>query len=79
MNRRVGPFFSYLQTLSDTQAQQQDLEAVAGLRAETESRSRAIADREAQVVAVTKEFNDDRDRFAQLQDVVLLRRSLSRD
>jgi hypothetical protein len=71
--------FCYLQTLSGTQAQQQDLEAVAGLRAETESRSRAIAEREAQVVAVTKEFNDDRDRFAQLQDVVLLRRSLSRD
>jgi hypothetical protein len=68
-----------LQTLSGTQAQQQDLEAVAGLRAETESWSRAIAEREAQVVAVTKEFNDDRDRFAQLQDVVLLRRSLSRD
>jgi vacuolar-type H+-ATPase subunit I/STV1 len=61
------------------EAQQQDLETIAGLRAEIESRSRAIADREAQVVAVTKEFNDDRDRFAQLQDVVLLRRSLSRD
>ena len=60
-------------------AQQQDLETIAGLRAEIESRSRAIADREAQVVAVTKEFNGDRDRFAQLQDVVLLRRSLSRD
>ncbi|MDG1507963.1 MAG: hypothetical protein P8Q28_09120 [Luminiphilus sp.] len=60
-------------------AQQQDLDTIAGLRAEIESRSRAIADREAQVVAVTKEFNDDRDRFAQLQDVVLLRRSLSRD
>ena len=61
------------------EAQQQDFETIAGLRAEIESRSRAIADREAQVVAVTKEFNDDRDRFAQLQDVVLLRRSLSRD
>ena len=61
------------------EAQQQDLETIAGLRAEIESRSRAIADREAQVVSVTKEFNDDRDRFAQLQDVVLLRRSLSRD
>ncbi|MDB2441261.1 hypothetical protein N9338_00590 [Luminiphilus sp.] len=60
-------------------AQQQDLDTIAGLRAEIESRSRAIADRETQVVAVTKEFNDDRDRFAQLQDVVLLRRSLSRD
>ena len=60
-------------------AQQQDLEMIAGLRAEIESQSRGIADREAQVLAVTKEFNDDRDRFAQLQDVVLLRRSLSRD
>ena len=60
-------------------AQQQDLETIAGLRAEIESQSRAIADREVQVLAVTKEFNDDRGRFAQLQDVVLLRRSLSRD
>jgi hypothetical protein len=67
LHRRVwrgGTVFCYLQTLSGTAAQQQDLEAIAGLRAETESRSRAIAEREAEVVAVTKEFNDDRDRFA---------------
>jgi hypothetical protein len=49
------------------------------LEAVTRQLSSAIAEREAQVVAVKKEFNDDRDRFAQLQDVVLLRRSLSRD
>jgi len=56
-----------------------DLEAISALQAEIETIGRAIEDREAQVVDVTREYDEDRQRFEQLQDVVRLRRSLSRD
>ena len=57
----------------------QDLEAVEILRSEIAAAGRSIEEREGQVAAVTEDYARDRDRFAQLQDVVLLRRSLSRD
>ena len=57
----------------------QDLQAVELLRSEIVALGRSIDEREGQVAAVTEEYARDRDRFAQLQDVVLLRRSLSRD
>jgi hypothetical protein len=57
----------------------QDLEAVEILRSEIAAAGRSIEEREGQVAAVTEEYARDHDRFAQLQDVVLLRRSLSRD
>jgi len=56
-----------------------DLEAISALQAEIETIGRAIEEREAQVVDVTREYDEDRQRFEQLQDVVRLRRSLSRD
>mgnify|MGYP000406050648 CR=1 FL=1 len=56
-----------------------DLEAVEILRSEIAAAGRSIEEREGQVAAVTEDYARDRDRFAQLQDVVLLRRSLSRD
>jgi hypothetical protein len=49
------------------------------LRTEIASTGRAIEEREAQVLEVTQDYRQDRERFEQLQDVVLLRRSLSRD
>ena len=58
---------------------EQDLDAIAALRADIANTGRAIKEREAQVLEVTDSFDEDRSRFAQLQDVVLLRRSLSRD
>jgi len=61
------------------QPAKQDLDAIEALRLEIASLGRAIEEREAQVVEVTREYGADRDRFAQLQDVVLLRRSLGRD
>ena len=57
----------------------QDLEAVEILRSEIAAAGRSIEEREGQVAAVTEDYARDRNRFAQLQDVVLLRRSLSRD
>ncbi len=57
----------------------QDVDAIAALRTEIASTGRAIEEREAQVLEVTQGYRQDRDRFEQLQDVVLLRRSLSRD
>lgn len=57
----------------------QDLEAVDTLRSEIAVTGRSIEEREGQVAAVTEDYARDRGRFAQLQDVVLLRRSLSRD
>ena len=57
----------------------QDLEAVEILRSEIAAAGRSIEEREGQVAAVTEDYARDRDRFAQLQDEVLLRRSLSRD
>jgi vacuolar-type H+-ATPase subunit I/STV1 len=58
---------------------EQDLDAIAALRADIANTGRAIKEREAQVLEVTDSFDEDRSRFIQLQDVVLLRRSLSRD
>lgn len=60
-------------------AREQDLEAVDTLRLEIASLGRSIEQRKGQVVAVTEDYARDRDRFLQLQDVVVLRRSLSRD
>ena len=58
---------------------EQDLDAIAALRADIANTGRAIKERDAQVLEVTDSFDEDRSRFIQLQDVVLLRRSLSRD
>ena len=58
---------------------EQDVDAIAALRTEIASTGRAIEERKAQVFEVTQDYRQDRDRFEQLQDVVLLRRSLSRD
>lgn len=58
---------------------EQDLDAIAALRTDIANTGRAIKEREAQVLEVTDSFDEDRSRFIQLQDVVLLRRSLSRD
>ena len=58
---------------------EQDLDAIAALRADIANTGRAIKEREAQVLEVTDSFDEDRSRFVQLQDVVLLRQSLSRD
>ena len=57
----------------------QDVDAIAALRSEIATIGRAIEEREAQVIEVTRDYRKDLDRFEQLQDVVLLRRSLSRD
>ena len=58
---------------------QQDVDAIVALRTEIASTGRAIEEREAQVLEITRDYPQDRDRFEQLQDVVLLRRSLSGD
>lgn len=73
-----------LARVADTQRRgdvplQQDVEAIAALRADIATTSRAIEEREAQVLEVTRDYGKDRARFEQLQDVVLLRRSLSSD
>jgi hypothetical protein len=72
-----------LARVADTQRRgdvplQQDVDAIAALRADIATTSRAIEEREVQVLEVTRDYGKDRDRFEQLQDVVLLRRSLSR-
>ena len=73
-----------LARVADTQRRgdvplQQDVDAIAALRADIATTSRAIEEREVQVLEVTHDYGKDRDRFEQLQDVVLLRRSLSSD
>lgn len=85
-NQRVakGRLETALSQLADIErrgetASGQDLEAVDILRLEIASLGRSIEEREGQVVAVTEDYARDRDRFLQLQDVVTLRRSLSRD
>ena len=85
-NQRVarGRLETALSRLADVERRgeapsDQDLAAVDTLRSEIASLGRSIEEREGQVVAVTEDYARDRDRFAQLQDVVLLRRSLSRD
>ena len=60
-------------------ASEQELTAIDALRSEIASLGRSIEGRQGQVVAVNEDYARDRDRFAQLQDVVALRRSLSRD
>ena len=75
---------SLLARVADTERRgdaplEQDVDAIAALRTEIASTGRAIEEREAQVLEVTQGYRQDRDRFEQLQDVVLLRRSLSRD
>ena len=85
-NQRVarGRLETALSRLADVErrgetAPDQDLAAVDNLRSEIASLGRSIEEREGQVSAVTEEYTRDRDRFVQLQDVVVLRRSLSRD
>ena len=85
-NQRVarGRLETALSRLADVErrgetAPEQDLAAIDTLRSEIASVGRSIEEREGQVSAVTEDYNRDRDRFAQLQDVVVLRRSLSRD
>lgn len=85
-NQRVarGRLETALSRLADVErrgdtASEQDLAAVDALRGEIASLGRSIEEREGQVAAVTEDYARDRDRFAQLQDVVELRRSLSRD
>ena len=85
-NQRVarGRLETALSRLADVErrgetAPEQDLAAIDTLRSEIASLGRSIEEREGQVSAVTEDYNRDRDRFAQLQDVVVLRRSLSRD
>lgn len=85
-NQRVarGRLETALSRLADVErrgdtASEQDLAAVDTLRGEIASLGRSIEEREGQVTAVTEDYARDRDRFAQLQDVVVLRRSLSRD
>ena len=75
---------SLLARVADTERRgdaplEQDVDAIAALRTEIASTGRAIEERKAQVLEVTQDYRQDRDRFEQLQDVVLLRRSLSRD
>ena len=75
---------SLLARVADTERRgdaplEQDVDAIAALKTEIASTARAIKEREAQVLEVTQDYRQDRDRFAQFQDVVLLRRSLSRD
>jgi hypothetical protein len=75
---------SLLARVADTERRgdaplKQDVEAISALRTEIASTGRAIEEREAQVLEVTQDYRQDRERFEQLQDVVLLRRSLSRD
>ena len=85
-NQRVarGRLETALSRLADVERRgeapsEQDLAAVDTLRSEIASLGRSIEEREGQVAAVTEDYARDRDRFAQLQDVVVLRRSLSRD
>ena len=85
-NQRVarGRLETVLSRLADVERRgeapsEQDLAAVDTLRSEIGSLGRSIEEREGQVTAVTEDYARDRDRFAQLQDVVVLRRSLSRD
>ena len=75
---------SLLARVADTERRddaplEQDVDAIAALKTEIASTGRAIEEQEAQVLEVTKDYRQYRDRFAQLQDVVLFRRSLSRD
>ena len=60
-------------------ASQDDLEVIDNLRAEVAAVGRSIEERQGQVAGVNEDYARDRERFMQLQDVVLLRRSLSRD
>ena len=75
---------SLLARVADTERRgdaplQQDVDGIAALRTEIASAGRAIEEREAQVLEITRDYRQDRERFEQLQDVVLLRRSLSGD
>ena len=75
---------SLLARVADTERRgdaplQQDAGAIAALRTEIASTGRAIEERQAQVLEVTQKYRQDRNRFEQLHEVVLLRRSLSRD
>ena len=75
---------SLLARVADTERRgdaplEHDVDAIAALRTEISSAGRAIEEREAQVLKVTQDYRQDRDQLEQLQDVVLLRRSLSRD
>lgn len=85
-NQRVarGRLETALSRLADIErrgesASQEDLEVIDNLRAEVAAVGRSIEERQGQVAGVNEDYARDRERFVQLQDVVLLRRSLSRD
>ena len=59
---------SLLARVADTERRvdaplEQDVDAIAALRTEIASTGRAIEEREAQVLAVTQDYRQDRDRF----------------
>jgi hypothetical protein len=53
-----------------------DLQAIDDLKREIDTTERSIADREEEAARVNARFEDDMDRFRELQDVVELRRAL---
>ena len=74
---------SYLARIAEAErrgreASDADLKSIAAIRKEIETNGNAIEERRAQAEEVTASYALDKERFAQIQDVVLLRRSLSR-
>lgn len=74
---------SYLARIAEAErrgreASEADLKSIAAIRREIETNAKAITERRIQSDEVTASFEQDKERFAQIQDVVLLRRSLSR-
>ncbi len=57
----------------------EDLDYIADVKKEIDGTERQIAEREAQIEAVSAEYQLDIDRFQQLQDVVALRQSMERN
>ena len=74
---------SYLARIAEAErrgreASEADLKSIAAIRREIETNAKAITERRIQSEEVTASFEQDKERFAQIQDVVLLRRYLSR-
>jgi hypothetical protein len=74
---------SYLVRIAEAErrgreASEADLRSIAAIRREIETNAKSITERRLQSEEVTASFEQDKERFAQIQDVVLLRRSLSR-
>ena len=74
---------SYLARIAEAErrgreASEADLRSIAAIRREIETNAKSITERRLQSEEVTASFEQDKERFAQIQDVVLLRRSLSR-